>query len=274
MHFATGLSKLFLVTQINQMIISGFFQFLHSINVAWLLSAKNVARSNMEQLTVNILPDHSLSLDQDTRKYYLESFQFADKVTSQPRSNVSRNAVPIPKNTREVNLLLDNWIEPRLNNVIFEADGQPDKLLQKFQKQKVISTNGCYDILHPGHLATLKFAKSLGDCLVVMINSDESVKRFKGDSRPIHNHFFRAAILTQLPWVDYVIIFKEDTPLDLMENIRPSGHVKGGSFIQSRVAAEVQLLDKWGGKFHVCPMIGTFSTSNLLDNHPKLPFPI
>src|SRR5215467_12365499 len=107
-----------------------------------------------------------------------------------------------------------------------ESAAERTRLLQA-QEQKVVFTNGCYDILHPGHLDLLYKARALGDALVVAINSDASVKRLKGSDRPIFNQSERAEILAGLEMVDWVTIFEEDTPLEAVLKIRPDVLVKG-----------------------------------------------
>jgi D-beta-D-heptose 7-phosphate kinase/D-beta-D-heptose 1-phosphate adenosyltransferase len=98
------------------------------------------------------------------------------------------------------------------------------------QGQKVVFTNGCFDILHAGHVSYLAEAAALGDVLVVGLNSDASVKRLKGQSRPINNQQDRAKVLLALRAVDYVVIFEEDTPLELIKAIQPDVLVKGGDW--------------------------------------------
>jgi rfaE bifunctional protein nucleotidyltransferase chain/domain len=98
-----------------------------------------------------------------------------------------------------------------------------------------IFTNGCFDLLHLGHIELLKYAKSLGDYLVVGLNSDQSVKKLKGDSRPVNNEFTRKTILESLKFVDEVIIFNEQTPLKLIQAIQPQIIVKGGDYKKEEV---------------------------------------
>jgi D-beta-D-heptose 7-phosphate kinase/D-beta-D-heptose 1-phosphate adenosyltransferase len=98
-----------------------------------------------------------------------------------------------------------------------------------------IFTNGCFDLLHLGHIELLKYAKSLGDYLVVGLNSDQSVKKLKVDSRPINNEFKRKTILESLKFVDEVIIFNELTPLSLIQRIQPQIIVKGGDYKKEEV---------------------------------------
>lgn len=98
------------------------------------------------------------------------------------------------------------------------------------QNKKIVTTNGCYDILHVGHVRYLQKTKSYGDVLIVMLNSDASVRRFKGETRPVNNQLDRAEILCALSCVDYVVIFDEDTPRDLIDEIKPDVHTKGGDY--------------------------------------------
>lgn len=94
----------------------------------------------------------------------------------------------------------------------------------------IIFTNGCFDLLHIGHIELLKFAKSLGNYLIVAINSDDSVKRLKGLSRPINNEITRKTILESIKYVDEVVIFNEDTPLEVIKKLQPNIIVKGGDY--------------------------------------------
>ncbi len=101
---------------------------------------------------------------------------------------------------------------------------------EKSLNKKIVFTNGCFDILHRGHITYLKHAKALGDILVLGLNSDNSVKRLKGQSRPINNEQDRALILEALECIDYIVIFDEDTPLNLIKNVMPDILVKGGDY--------------------------------------------
>src|SRR5215831_621697 len=104
--------------------------------------------------------------------------------------------------------------------------------------RKIVFTNGCYDILHPGHLDLLYHARALGDLLVVAINSDESVRRLKGPTRPIFNETERAEILAGLEMVDFVCAFPEDTPLQAILTIRPDILVKGADWIENGIVGQ------------------------------------
>lgn len=100
---------------------------------------------------------------------------------------------------------------------------------------KTIFTNGCFDILHIGHIKLLEYAKSLGDYLIVGLNSDLSVKKNKGDDRPINNQNDRKELLMSLKWVDEVVIFNEETPIELIKQIKPDIIVKGGDYKEKDV---------------------------------------
>ncbi|MGB3850437.1 MAG: D-glycero-beta-D-manno-heptose 1-phosphate adenylyltransferase [Tunicatimonas sp.] len=124
-----------------------------------------------------------------------------------------------------------------------------DRLLADRQGgQRMVFTNGCFDILHRGHATYLQAAKALGDKLIVGVNSDASVRRLKGPDRPLNTENDRAYLLASLAAVDYVTIFTEDTPYELLEQVRPDVLVKGGDYqldavVGREFAQEVQLID-------------------------------
>ncbi len=138
--------------------------------------------------------------------------------------------------------------------------------LWRFQNKKLVFTNGCFDILHKGHLDYLCKAKDLGDMLIVGINTDASVKRQeKGPERPINSESTRAYMLAALKVIDFVILFDEDTPLDLIKIIQPDVLVKGGDYtIDTVVGAD--LVQKKGGKVEIIPLTEGFSTTNLIES--------
>lgn len=129
----------------------------------------------------------------------------------------------------------------------------------------VVTTNGSFDILHYAHANLLEKAKNEGDILIVLLNSDSSIKRNKGDLRPIIPETERALMLASLYSVDYVVIFEEDDPLSLLKKIKPQIHVKGGSFIQERIMQEQEILKEWNGKFKNFELEDGFSTSNIIN---------
>jgi D-beta-D-heptose 7-phosphate kinase/D-beta-D-heptose 1-phosphate adenosyltransferase len=127
----------------------------------------------------------------------------------------------------------------------------------KLQDKKIIFTNGCFDILHKGHLELLSQAAALGDILVIGVNSDDSVKRLKGEERPVNDENFRALMLASLAIVDAVSIFPEDTPMELIESIVPSIIVKGGDYDPSTIVG-AELVVKNGGEVIIIPLISGF----------------
>jgi D-beta-D-heptose 7-phosphate kinase / D-beta-D-heptose 1-phosphate adenosyltransferase len=128
----------------------------------------------------------------------------------------------------------------------------------------VVATGGCFDLLHPGHLATLEVARGLGDCLIVLLNSDDSVRRLKGSGRPLQDESDRARLLAALGPVDAVVIFDEDTPVDALRRIRPDVWVKGGDYAGTELP-ETQLLRSWGGEVVTVPYLPGRSTSTLVE---------
>jgi len=133
----------------------------------------------------------------------------------------------------------------------------------KKSRKKIVFTNGCFDILHYGHVSYLKSAKNLGDVLIVGINTDHSVKRIKGKARPVNREKDRAKVLASLECVDYVILFGEDTPLKLIKNIKPDILVKGGDWESKDIVGGKYVL-KNGGKVFSLPFIKGYSTSGLI----------
>jgi len=134
----------------------------------------------------------------------------------------------------------------------------------KARKGRLITVNGCFDVLHIGHLRFLMKAAAFGDRLIVLINDDNSVRRYKGASRPVFPLPFRIAALMALKPVSAVRPFAADNPLRLLAGLKPAVHIKGGSYEPERVEDERNLLRKWGGRVAFCPMVEGRSTSNYL----------
>jgi rfaE bifunctional protein nucleotidyltransferase chain/domain len=126
----------------------------------------------------------------------------------------------------------------------------------------VVATGGCFDVLHAGHVSLLQAARSLGDCLIVCLNSDESVRRLKGDGRPLNPVADRAAVLSALHCVDAVRVFGEDTPREALQRLRPDLWVKGGDY-EGQVLPEAALLGAWGGQAVTVPYLAGRSTTRL-----------
>ena len=130
--------------------------------------------------------------------------------------------------------------------------------------KRIVFTNGCFDLLHPGHIYTLTQAKALGDVLVVAINSDTSVKRLKGERRPILNQEERAVMLSALAMVDYVTIFAEDTPLEVIRLLLPDVLVKGGDWGPEAVVGR-EVVEANGGEVVLIPYQAGFSTTDIIE---------
>ena len=130
--------------------------------------------------------------------------------------------------------------------------------------QRVVMTNGCFDLLHPGHIAYLEQAATLGDMLVVAVNDDDSVRRLKGDARPVNAIADRMAVLVGLSAVDYVLPFSEDTPAKLIEALAPDVLVKGGDYVVEEIAGHESVMAR-GGEVVVLDFLEGHSTSSLID---------
>jgi rfaE bifunctional protein nucleotidyltransferase chain/domain len=129
--------------------------------------------------------------------------------------------------------------------------------------KKVVFTNGCFDLLHIGHLRYLEQAKSYGDILVIGLNSDQSVRKLKGDSRPIIVEESRREILLALKAVDFVFLFSEDTPLELIKEIKPDVLVKGGDWKPEQIVG-YNFVKSYGGQIHSLMFVEGYSTSNII----------
>jgi D-beta-D-heptose 7-phosphate kinase / D-beta-D-heptose 1-phosphate adenosyltransferase len=130
---------------------------------------------------------------------------------------------------------------------------------------RVVFTNGCFDILHAGHLAYLEEARRLGDVLVVGLNSDDSVRRLKGPDRPVTGERDRAALLAALPAVDHVVVFAEDSPIGLIELVRPDVYVKGGDYTPEMLA-ETPVVERLGGTVRTVGYLARRSSSRIIES--------
>ena len=139
----------------------------------------------------------------------------------------------------------------------------------KDNRKRVVFTNGCFDLLHPGHVRLLEQARALGDALVVGLNSDSSVRRLKGDSRPLVPEAGRAEVLSALACVDAVTIFEEDTPRELIAALRPDVLVKGGDWAPDQIVGREEV-ETAGGRVVVVPYIEGYSTSQLIEKIARL----
>jgi rfaE bifunctional protein nucleotidyltransferase chain/domain len=125
----------------------------------------------------------------------------------------------------------------------------------------VVAAGGCFDLLHPGHVHLLQQARAAGDCLIVCLNSDRSVRALKGLGRPVHGEAARAELLLALSCVDAVEVFDEDTPERVLADLRPHLFVKGADYRRGDLPEE-RVLARWGGRVVVVPLLGDHSTTD------------
>jgi rfaE bifunctional protein nucleotidyltransferase chain/domain len=154
---------------------------------------------------------------------------------------------------------------------IFDSEGLLDKI--KFWRRtgdRIVFTNGCFDILHAGHIKYLEAAAEFGDRLIIGVNDDESVRKLKGETRPINVLDSRLYILASLSCVDAVVSFSQDTPMELILSIKPDVLAKGGDYTPETIVGAKEVIS-WGGNVEVIPFVDGFSTtrleSKILDLH-------
>ena len=148
----------------------------------------------------------------------------------------------------------------------FKTQDELIPILNSLRKQvkKVVFTNGCFDILHVGHIRYLKEAKGYGDILIVAVNSDSSVKSIKGDKRPIVSQSERAEVVAGLEMVDYVTMFDEDTPYNLIKKLQPDVLIKGGDWTIDKIVGR-DIVEARGGKVIAIPFIEGASTTGIVE---------
>ncbi len=139
-----------------------------------------------------------------------------------------------------------------------------DYIKNNRENKTIVFTNGCFDILHIGHIKLLQFAKNSGDILVLGLNSDSSIKRLKGDKRPIVCQEDRAEVLSAFECVDFISIFDEDTPCELISLLKPDVHVKGGDYDVNKIP-EAQIIKSYGGKILRFEYIPNHSSTGIIE---------
>ena len=146
---------------------------------------------------------------------------------------------------------------------IFDQQGLVDQIARWRQNgERIVFTNGCFDILHAGHIRYLESAAAYGDRLVIGVNDDDSVKRLKGETRPINVLGSRLYLLASLSCVDAVVPFTEDTPLDIIMLLHPDVLAKGGDYTAETIVGATEVIG-WGGSVAVIPFVDGFSTTRL-----------
>ena len=156
-------------------------------------------------------------------------------------------------------------VEPERRKVLTRDEVARAVRQRRQAGERIVFTNGCFDLLHVGHMRYLQQARALGDCLVLGLNDDASVRRLKGEKRPLIPQVERASILAALACVDYVTIFSEDTPLALIECVRPDVLVKGGDYTPETVVGR-DTVEAYGGEVALVPFVEGVSTTNIIDS--------
>ncbi|HRP32622.1 MAG TPA: D-glycero-beta-D-manno-heptose 1-phosphate adenylyltransferase [Agriterribacter sp.] len=153
----------------------------------------------------------------------------------------------------------------KISNKIFTFDGMRHQIKRwRLLDKSIVFTNGCFDILHEGHLEILSQSAMLGDILVVGINTDLSVAGLKGSGRPVHSELFRTKMLASLSMVDAVVTFDEPTPIELIRMITPDTLVKGGDYAVEQVVGAEDVI-KNGGEVKIVPLVKGYSTTSLIE---------
>ena len=152
-----------------------------------------------------------------------------------------------------------------ISHKIFTITQMVQKAAQwRVLNKKIVFTNGVFDILHQGHIFSLSQAAKEADYLIVGLNADVSVKRLKGETRPINNQESRSLVLASMVMVDAVVIFEEDTPLELIKTIMPDVLVKGGDYTLEKIAGAKEVIAA-GGKVVINPILKGFSTTGIIE---------
>ena len=137
----------------------------------------------------------------------------------------------------------------------------------KKEGKTVVFTNGCFDIIHKGHIDYLRKSRLLGDCLIIGLNSDDSIKILKGNSRPINQAHDRAFVLEAMDFVDYIVIFDEGTPLELIKHIKPNVYTKGGDYDLDNIIGYgigKNIIENYGGEVRLIPLVSDISTTAII----------
>ncbi|MGM0607047.1 MAG: D-glycero-beta-D-manno-heptose 1-phosphate adenylyltransferase [Candidatus Muiribacteriota bacterium] len=135
----------------------------------------------------------------------------------------------------------------------------------KEEGKKIVFTNGCFDIIHAGHISYLNKAAGLGDFLIVGLNSDSSIKRLKGEGRPVNNENARKTVMEALKMVDAVFVFEEDTPIKLIKAVKPDYLVKGGDYKKEEVVG-FDFLKKYNGQVVIIDYVPGYSTTEIINS--------
>ena len=152
--------------------------------------------------------------------------------------------------------------------ILNNAQLQSQLAIWRFQNKKIVFTNGCFDIIHAGHIDYLSKAKDLGDILFIGLNTDDSVRRLKGENRPVNDENARAVILAAMQFVDAVVLFVEDTPYELIKIVQPDILVKGSDYKPEDIVGADIVLAK-GGEIKTIDFLNGYSTSRIIERIRK-----
>jgi D-glycero-beta-D-manno-heptose 1-phosphate adenylyltransferase len=150
-----------------------------------------------------------------------------------------------------------------LGEILTLEDALRRRAAARALRQTFVFTNGCFDVLHPGHVALVKAARALGHSLMVGLNSDRSVRALKGEGRPVQDESARAIVLSALADVSSVVVFDEETPLELIRALTPDVLVKGGDYTPDQVVGR-EIVEKAGGRVVIVPLVPGQSSSTIL----------
>jgi D-beta-D-heptose 7-phosphate kinase/D-beta-D-heptose 1-phosphate adenosyltransferase len=158
-----------------------------------------------------------------------------------------------------------------VDNKHIKDDVSLSLLIDRYKElgKKIVFTNGCFDILHSGHVKYLKQAKELGDVLIIGLNSDSSIRGLKGPDRPVNSVSDRLQVLSALSSIDHVIIFEDDTPINLIKKVKPDMFVKGGDYTKDTLP-EVPAIEGMGGEVKIIPLVPGRSTTKILKRFEKV----
>ena len=158
-----------------------------------------------------------------------------------------------------------------MHSIIYidEIERSVDEIRKKSNDIKIVFTNGIFDIIHRGHVSYLEKAKEFGNLLILGLNSDASARRLRGDTRPFVNQEDRAFILSRLEAVDIVSIFEDDTPINLIQKVKPDYLIKGGDYNIDEIVGK-EFVESYGGKVYTIPLIEGKSTTNLINTIRKM----
>jgi len=153
----------------------------------------------------------------------------------------------------------------KIKDKIFDLDSLKNKVISwKENGHKIVFTNGCFDIMHKGHIEVLSKSSDLGDKLIIGLNSDSSVQKLKGNSRPIIDENSRAIALAALSFVDAIVLFSEETPINLISTLNPDILAKGGDY-EIRTIVGHEIVQKNGGEVILIPFVDGFSSTNIIN---------